>query len=116
MIIIPIFQTTSSDFIQKISLGGQLVKIRLKYNIRSFSFHIDFTDSFSNIITGIKLVPNWLLLRGHSRFLSFSGDLIVLKADEKASPTITYDNFGSGWELLYMTEDEASVWRSDNGL
>ena len=116
MITIPVFQTTSSDFIQKITLVGQLVNIRIKYNIRSFCFHMDFTDQNNNSIYGIKLIPNWPILKGHKNLLSFSGDLIVISTATNTDKIITYDNFGIGWALTYLSEDELIIWRSENGL
>ena len=116
MIIIPSFQKTSSDFRQIINLNNQQVRIRLIYKVRAHSFFMDFTDSDNNFLSGLKLVPNWPLLKNHKALLNFSGDLMVLKSNDSVEKNITYDNLNNGWSFVYLTEDELSSWRTINGL
>lgn len=116
MIKIPVFQNVSADFKQEISLGDQLVQIRLIWNVRAESFFLYFTDQNGNPLNGIKVITNWPMLADHKGFLDFDGDLIVLKTDEDAGLYITYDNFGNVWDLYYLTQDEATAWRTANGL
>ncbi len=116
MIQIPLFQDVSADFTQEIELNGQLIQLRIVYNIRVDFFFLRFTDQLGNPIQGIKIVPNWLLLDSHKGFVDFDGDLIVIKTDENAGNEITYDNFGNGWDLFYLTPDEAEEWRTENGF
>ncbi len=116
MIQIPTFQIVSADSIEEIELDGQLVQLRIVYNIRNEFFHLRFTDQNNNIIYGIKIVPNWLLLEWHKGFTDFKGDLVILKAEEGAGNIITYDNFGNGLGLFYMDETEVNEWKELNGF
>jgi hypothetical protein len=116
MIQIPTFQQTSADFNQEIELGGQLVQLQIIWNSRNEFFHLRFTDQNGNVIYGLKIVPNWPILDQHKGFTDFQGDFLVLKDDEDAESVITYDNFGSGWNLYFGTEDEIDQWKVDSGL
>jgi len=116
MVKIPTFQNTAADFVQEINLGGQLVELRIIFDIRNQSFHLEFTDQNSNQILGIKMVPNWLLLDSHKGFTDFIGDLLILKTNEDAGDEITFDNLDNGWALNFLTPDEVSVWKTDNGF
>lgn len=116
MIRIPTFQISSADFEQDINLNDQIVNIRITYNIRDEYFFLIFTDQDGNVVSNIKIVPNWLLLNQHKALLTFDGDLIVSKTDEEAGDVITYDNFGSGWDLFCLTEQETRDWKKENGV
>jgi len=116
MIQIPIFQAVSSDFFQEIDLGGQLVQLRMTYNIRVGFFFLTFTDQDGTSLSSIKIVPTWPLLNQVKSLLNFSGDLVVIKTDADAGDLITYDNFGNGWDLFYLTEAELATWKVENGL
>jgi hypothetical protein len=73
----------------------------------------DETDS----ISGIKLVPNWLLMRQYQAQMPlFKGDLLMVKTDENITGGITYENLNNGWGLFYVTEDEAIDWEIENGF
>jgi hypothetical protein len=73
----------------------------------------DETDS----ISGIKLVPNWLLMRQYQAQMPlFKGDLLMVKTDENITGGITYENLNNGWGLFYVTEDEAVDWEIENGF
>jgi len=113
---IPVFQSISADFTQRIELNGQLVTLRLTYNIRNEFFSLRFTDPDGVQLSGMKLVPNFLLLRPHLPFINFSGDLMVVKDDASLGDEITYDNLGAGWNLYYLTEAEAEAWGTANGM
>lgn len=117
MIQIQVFQNISANFNQEIDLDGQIVQINIAYNSRNNFFHInEFIDQDENIITGVKIVPEWLLFDNYKGLVDFEGDLIVLKQDEDAGNDITYDNFGNGWDLFYLTPDEVETWKQANGL
>jgi hypothetical protein len=116
MIEIPTFQSTSANFLQEIELGLQLVQIRITWNSRVEFFFLNFTDQNGNELNGVKIVPNWPLLDWHRGTLEFVGDLIVRKTDEEAGDEITYNNFGNGWNLTYLTAAEVAAWKNDNGF
>lgn len=116
MIQIPTFQNISADFRQEIELESKLVQLQITYNIRNDFFHLDFTDQQGVTLYGIKMVPNWPLLYWHKGPIQFDGDLIIQKTDQEAGNEVTYDNFGNGWDLFYLTPAEVTQWRSDNGF
>lgn len=118
MIDIPTFQSDSSDFRQEIELGSQLVQVHITFNTRIGDgfFFLEFTDQNENVLKGIKITPNWLLMDWHRGTLEFVGDLIVRKVDDEAGDLITYDNFGDGWNLTYFTVAEVAAWKTDNGF
>lgn len=117
MIQIPSFQSVSSNFAQEINLNNQVVQLGIAYNVRNAFYHLNqFSDPDGNILTGIKLTPNHLILNPHKALINFDGDLIVLKTDEDAGDVITYDNLNNGYGLFYMTPDEVEQWKVDNGL
>ena len=116
MIEVPTFQEGSADFTQEIELGSQLVQIHIRFNSRVGFFFLTFTDQNENVLNGIKIVPNWPLMDWHRGTLEFEGDLIVRQVDDEAGDSITYDNFGNGWNLTYLTVAEVAEWKDDNGF
>jgi hypothetical protein len=116
MIKIPTFQESSSDFTQEIELGGQLVQLRIVWNSRAECYFLEFTDENGDILQGIKMVPNWPLLDWHRGSIVFNGDLILIQTDAEAGNTVTYDNLGNGWGLMYMTIAELILWKEANGF
>ena len=112
---IPIYLTTSSDFSQELELGGQLINMRIKWNVRNNTPHMDFQDSFGNWVYGIKVVPYWPLFRQIKGSLEFDGDLMVLRDGQSIELDITYDNFGNGQDLYYLTRNEVAYWEALNG-
>lgn len=118
--LIPTFQSQSADFTQTLELGGQLVELRLVWNIRAefwFIHSFRMLNFEGNEIYGIKCVKAFPLFHIHKALLpDFQGDFITVKVDEAAENQITYDNFGAGWGLYYITEDELDEWENLNGL
>jgi hypothetical protein len=110
------FQDISSDFIQEVDLNGQLVFLRIVWNGRVEAFFIRITDQNENPLNGVKIVPNWPLFQNHKGFLDFDGDLVVARTDDEAVDIITYDNFGNGWGLFYLTPEEYEEWKDVNGF
>lgn len=117
MIKIPLFQSVSSNFTQTIELEDQLVTIKIVYNIRIGSFFLTFTAGDVTLY-GIKIVQNWPLLRQSKAFLSsvFAGDFLAKRDVEIIDEDITYDNFGNGWNLYYITSEELTEWEDSNGI
>lgn len=114
---LPVFQTISADFSYTIKLENQIVTLRFKWNVRAGNFFLDFTDAGGNSLYGIKLLPNWPLLKyGKGNIDRFSGDLMIFQAENSAESEITYDNLGVGWILYYLSQEEVSAWEAENGL
>lgn len=71
----------------------------------------------SNSLVGIKLVPNWLLLRQYQALMPFfKGDFLMIKIDESLETEITYTNLNSSWGFFYLDEFEAEEWEVENGF
>jgi len=117
MIQIPVFQDKSSKFKQEIILGGRLLEIILRWNIRCNCWYMDVADvETGDAISGLKLVEDWLLIRQYRATVpNFSGDFIV-KNIEGVQTELTYDNLGNGFYLYYVTDDEGDAWEEANGV
>lgn len=116
MVIVPMFQVRSADFLQRIELGGSLVIIRMVWNIRSGFFFLSFTDGVGNELTGLKMVPQWPLLTPHRGSIEFTGDLLLVKTDAGAPLIPSYESLGAGWDLVYLTPAEIDLWRTLHGM
>jgi hypothetical protein len=117
MLEIKTFQDISADTLQSVDLeNGESVRMRIVYNSRSDYFILSIGDQNNNPIHGIKIVPNWLLLDQFKGNIDLSGDFIVFKVDDEAGDEITYDNFGIGYTLNYLSADEVDEWKEINGL
>ena len=113
---IPTFQEKSSNFQFNILLGNQVWTLIFIYNARSESWYLNITDG-TYILYGIKLVVDWLLLRQYKALIpNFEGDLLLVKTDDNAEDYLTYENLNDGWELNYVSEDEATEWEVENGF
>lgn len=116
MIQLQAFNTLSSDFSQSLTLGTIVVKIRLVWNIRSGFWTMSVIDANENHVAGIKLVPNYLLLRHHRALLPVPGDLILIRENPYAQEFPTFENLGSAFNLYFLDEDEVIEWEDTNGL
>lgn len=116
MVGIPLYQSISANFTQRIELNEQLVQIKITYNVRAGFFFMRLTDENENFLAGVKIVPNFPLLRQSAALLNFTGDFLVVQESENVEDEITYDNFGAGWTLYYITPDELIEWEDENGL
>jgi hypothetical protein len=63
---------------------------------------------------GVKIIPGYPFL--HRFDPSLPGEMICLKKGTDVSSDITYDNFGSGWGLFYITAEEFEEWRVVSGF
>ncbi len=115
---IPVFQSISSKFKQNLVLADLLIELEIHWNSRSNAFYMDIIDTENDdILTGVKLVPNWLLIRQFRAYLpNLNGDFIVTKVDDTAGNRVTYDNLGTGYILYFLTLDEAEEWEDEYGL
>lgn len=115
--LIPIYLETSSDFVETVSLDGVIYELRITWNVRNDTAHLSLTenDEDAGAVKSVKVVPNWPLLRQLKGQLKMSGDLIVLKEDAAIGDEITYDNFGNGYNLYYVTSEEMLIWEEYYG-
>lgn len=116
MILVPFDPAVSSDQILRIAVGGQNAKLRLFWNVRSEHWCMDLSGSFGEVL-GLKLVPDWPLLRSRESVSTFEGDWIVRALTANLpDQTIRYSDLGVVWGLLWMTPDEKNAWEAKYGL
>ena len=109
MIIIPIFQNVSARTSFDIELDLVIYHLRFAWNSREGSWYMTIQDQNENdILTGIKIVPNYLLLDQY-RYLQglppgdfFLFDLNQIPENEQPD----YNSLGKRYQLLYITEAE----------
>lgn len=108
MIIIQMFQEASADFTQTIDLDGTPFILRVTWNTRVESFFMDIQDrNQQDILLGIRLVPNYLLVRDYVQETLPPGDFYLW--DSLNTPEdfgVTFDNLGNRYILLYLTKEE----------
>ncbi|MDC7234971.1 MAG: hypothetical protein PQJ58_17185 [Spirochaetales bacterium] len=107
MVEVKVYPEVSPEFSQKVNLGGIYYGIRIRWNTRSESWYLHLFDADGNpIITGKRLVPNYPLTEIHTD--RFQGELIVLDTrNDLTDCCITYENLGTRFLLVYLTEEEA---------
>jgi len=113
---IPVLKLTSSDNVQTIIFDYQSVTLRFYWNVRANCFFLDVTDTNSNTLYGIKVVPNWPLLQSYKGHTDFRGDIIVLPNTNNFPTEITWDNFGTNWFPWFMSTAELVQWEDYYGL
>lgn len=116
MLTLPAFQTISANFKYNVILGNSRVDLEFVYNIRNACWFLTFTDEDGVILQGIKCVPDFPLLRGRKSFIDFDGDIFIIANTGVDTDSITYDNFGVEFSILYLTETETNEWLVENGL
>lgn len=117
MILIPFDPTKSADQTLRIQLGtSQVAELQLVWNVRSEHWVMALQGSFGEV-HGLKVVPNWPLLRGRESASGFEGDFIVRPlTTEVVGKTIGYFDLGVSWGLLYLAPDEKDQWEVFYGL
>jgi hypothetical protein len=109
MINIPIFQNVSSRFTQRILLDEKYYQIYISWNAREESFYMNLIDDETqeNIILGLKLVPSYFLLQQYSTIKNPPGYFILIDIQDKPQTSlVTFDNLGTRYYLVYITESE----------
>jgi hypothetical protein len=116
MLEIPVNPLISSDFSFTVSLENVFCKFRLMWNTKSQFWMVNTYEEPENgvIIHGLKIIPNYPFLFTYGP--SFPGQLICLKVGNDTEEEITYNNFGTGWRLIYLDEDEFELWRLLSGF
>ncbi len=117
MILIPFDPMASADQIVRIQPGNQLIQMRLMWNVRSNFWTMDISGDFGKVL-GLKLVPDWPILRGREATSLLEGDFIVrpLTKEVVGRDSVAYEDLGVKWGLLWMTPDEKDAWEAFYGL
>lgn len=91
---------------QETELDGSVYQLDFDWNAREAAWYLSLSDiSGTLIVAGVKLVPNWPLLRRLRHALRPPGELVVL--DERGVG-ITFDNLGSDVFLDYFDANSAA--------
>ncbi|HGD3582234.1 hypothetical protein ACE3KB_06445 [Enterobacter hormaechei subsp. oharae] len=108
------FQAGFTDQTLQAVFDDTPVTLRLRWNERFGFWSLGIYDRESlPIITGVKLVQNYPLLKNFS-FDNFSGDIYCIRTyGEKVRPDI--DSIGGDHLLVYATKEEIDEFVSANG-
>jgi hypothetical protein len=109
MVVLPTFQDRSARFSYDIELAGELFRLFFSWNARETSWYMDIQDqNENNILTGIKMVPMYQLLRQYRAYATLpDGDFMLwdLRQDSDNS-NVNFDNFGKRYQLLFVSREE----------
>ena len=116
MLELPVYQNLSSDITFTTILDNIRCKFRLMWNTKSKFWMVNTYEEPDNnfFLYGLKIVPNYPFLNRYNP--SFPGEMICLKKGTDVDFEITYNNFGSGWGLFYLTSEEFEEWSILNGF
>lgn len=104
-----------------VTTDGTPVLVTFRWNERSGFWYIDLVqtlkDGSTSSFSGAKLVPNYPILRGVKNLFTFPGDFLLLPTQSTTlSDPIKYEDLGTSWFLCWISDAEAAIWRSANGL
>lgn len=116
MIQLQVFNDLSSDFEQTVTLDSYAVTLRIMWNVRSQFWEMRVTNANEDMVSGIKMVPNWPLLNQHKALMPIPGDFLLIREDPYAGEFPTFDNLGSLFNLYYLDADEVATWKALNGV
>lgn len=113
---LPVFQNVSSDFTINFLVENTRVQLRFMWNILTGYWMVNeyLEPDTGKRATGIKVIPEYPLTENITK--SIQGALVVFRTDKNVSRDITYENFGKGWDLFYLTPDEYEEWEDLVGL
>lgn len=109
MIVFPVFQNRSARYTFDIELANRVFHFIFSWNSREESWYMDIQDGEEvPIIHGIKLVPNYRLLKQYKAYNTLpDGELILWDLEQDSvNSGVTFDNFGSRYQLLFFTSAE----------
>lgn len=109
MVVLPFFQDRSSRFAYDIELAGELFRLYFSWNARETAWYMDIQDqNENNILTGIKMVPNYRLLEQYRAYAALpDGDFVVWDLNQNPiTGGITFDNMGKRYQLLFFSSEE----------
>ena len=108
MIQIGTFQNTSSRYIFNIDLNGESFRLRFHWNTRENNWYMDIMDTEdNNLLLGVKLVVDYELTKRYKYIQGLpKGEFFVTAIAENESEELTYDNFGSKYIMVFLTNEE----------
>lgn len=111
MKVIPFDPSVSSRQNFNVNLGELMCSFTFHWNSRVSSWYCDFSTT-SGTNYSARIVEDRPIL-GAFNVTGLSGDFRCLKMSRDAADSISYDNFGTGWKLVYGTAEE---WEEFNGV
>lgn len=105
MKIIPFNPSLSSMQSLSVNLGEAVINFYFEWNIRDSSWYVDLSNTETEILS-VKILPNSNLLPINNKLIN--GNFRVLNVKNSEYEIITYDNFGSVFQLMYGTNEEWS--------
>lgn len=112
MIVLPVYNSTSSKWTYNIELGDTVFQLSYSWNSRESSWYLDVdTVDGINLIRGIKLLPSFNLLRQYPWVTrALKGIFYLLDNENKPTTSgVTYDNLGKRYQLVFATFSELGV-------
>lgn len=105
MKIIPFNPSLSSRQSLSVNIGEAVINFYFEWNIRDSSWYVDLSNTETEILS-VKMLPNSNLLPINNKLIN--GNFRVLNVKNSEYEIITYDNFGSVFQLMYGTNEEWS--------
>ena len=105
MKIIPFNPSLSSRQSLSVNLGEAVINFYFVWNVRDSSWYVDLSNTETEILS-VKMLPNSNLLPINNKLIN--GNFRVLNVKNSEYEIITYDNFGSVFQLMYGTNEEWS--------
>lgn len=104
-----------------VTTSGTPVWVTFRWNARSNFWYIDvkqtLRDGSTTSFYGVKLTPNFPVLQGVKNLFSFPGDFVLLPTQSTTvNGLVGYADLGTNWFLCWISDAEAEVWRSVNGV
>lgn len=108
MIVLPIFQSISARFSYDIELAGEIFHLKFNWNAREESWYMNILDQDQNpILTGIKMVVNYLLLNQYQYISDLpQGNFLLYDLEKIPGGVVTFDNLGKRYQLLFASNIE----------
>jgi hypothetical protein len=117
MIQIPVFNDTSADWEQSMTLGTQELTLRTYWNARSGYWFLDiYAQDGTPKITGRKLVPALPVCYSHRAIAGIEGDFVLLPETEASEDAPTFEGLGSTHNLYWMDDTELNAWEAALGI
>ncbi|MCF0223825.1 MAG: hypothetical protein HUK20_06115 [Fibrobacter sp.] len=113
MKMIPFYPSESSRQEFSVNLGNMVGFFNVFWNERAKSWFFDLSTS-SGAIYGVRIVESTPILP-ETNSLGLEGNIRVLKTNKLCKESITYDNFGSDWTLVFGYTDEWTEFDSIMG-
>ena len=105
MKIIPFNPSLSSRQSLSVNIGEAVINFYFEWNVRDSSWYVDLSNTETEILS-VKMLPNSNLLPINNNLIN--GNFRIFKVKNSEDEIITYDNFGSVFQLMYGTNEEWS--------